>query len=135
MPTIYRRTKHIHEMNGRVLNGLAAVVHSPNEVLALEGLVESAARLPGDPLANMYRVLNNADESAEAWPWAEDIPPESLAAASDESRDGLDARTRSLRVSLALARTMWRQQRDDVENLSLALVLPRPGRRAAIASK
>jgi pimeloyl-ACP methyl ester carboxylesterase len=135
MPTIYPRTKRIPEMNGRIVNGLAVVAHSPQEVLALEGLVESTGRLPGDPLANMYRVLNNAGQSDAIWPWAEDIPPESLANTSAESREGLDARARSLRISLALARTMWRQQRDDVDNLSLALVLPRPGRRATIESK
>ena len=135
MPTIYRRTKHIPEMNGQVLNGLCVVAHSPQDVLALEGLVESTARLPGDPLANMYRVLNNAGQSPETWPWAEDLPPESLAAATAQFSEGLDPKARSLRISLAVARSLWRQQRDDIENLSLALVVPRPGRRATIASK
>jgi hypothetical protein len=135
MPTIYRRTEHIQELNGQVRNGLAVIAHSPADVSALEGFVETVGRLPGDPLANMYRVLDNAGKEPEMWPRAEDVSAEALARMNLESPLGFDSKTASLRASLALGRTMWRQQRQDVDNLSLALVLPRPGRRAAIESR
>lgn len=135
MPMIYRRSTRIRELNGRVRNGLAVVAHTPDDILELEGLVDAVGRLPGDPLANMYRVLNNAGRSPSTWPRAEKANAESLASMSSESLERRDTRAVSLRLSLALARTIWSQQRDDVDNLSLALVLPRPGRRASIASR
>lgn len=135
MPTIYRRTEHIRELNGQVRNGLAVVAHTPDDVLELEGLVDAVGRLPGDPLANMYRVLNNAGPAPLNWPRAENIPADRLSQISGESLQGLDTRAVSLRLSLALARTMWRQQRNDIDSLSLALMLPRPGSRAAIETR
>jgi hypothetical protein len=135
MPTIYRRTEHIRELNGRVRNGLAVVAHTPDDVLELEGLVDAVGRLPGDPLANIYRVLNNAGPSSVTWPRAENVTVESLAQTDGEVLEGADTRAASLRLSLALGRTIWRQQRNDIDSLSLALMVPRPGRRAAIESR
>ena len=135
MPTIYRRTQHIPDLNGQIENGLAVVTHSPRDVLALEGLVDAVGRLPGNAMANLYRVMNNAGKSPGTWPWIQEVAPEHLARIGGESAEDADASTRALRVSLALSRTIWQQQRSDAENLSLALVLPRPGHRATIESR
>jgi hypothetical protein len=135
MPTIYRRTEYIRELNSQIRNGLAVVAHTPDDVLELEGLVDAVGALPGDPLANMYRVLNKAGRSPSIWPRAASVTAESLATMTSEAREGSDTRMVSLRLSLALGRTIWGQQRNDVDNLSLALVLPRPGTRAAIESR
>src|SRR5262245_13804208 len=134
MPIIYRRTEHISEINGHVRNGVAVVAHVPDDVSYLEGLVDSVARLPGDPLANLYRVLNNAGRSPAIWPRAEHTF-DMRADASGESRESRDSTVASLRLSLSLGRTIWRQQRDDFANLSLALVIPRPGHRAVIDTR
>ena len=135
MPTIYRRSERIKELNGRVGNGVAVVAHTPTDVLALEGLVDSVADLPGDPLANLYRVLANAGRSPETWPLTApaDLDNEGFPK-NLESLERRDPRIASLRVSLIKAREIWFNQGDDVDQLSLALMLPRPGRRARIDS-
>lgn len=135
MPTIYRRTEHITELNGQVRNGLAVIAHSPKDVEALEGAVEAVERLPGDPLANLYRVLNNAGKSPDMWPWREGVAAQALAQRGTESPSGPDTPLHSLRVSLALSREMWRRQGRDIQSLSAALVLPRPGRRAVLETR
>ena len=100
MPTIYRRRERIKELNGRVGNGVAVVAHTPTDVLALEGLVDSVADLPGDPLANLYRVLANAGRSPETWPLTApaDLDNEGFPKHL-ESLDRRDPRIASLRVA------------------------------------
>jgi hypothetical protein len=133
MPTIYRRTERIKELNGQVRNGLAVVAHTPADVRALEGLVDTVGRLPGDPLGNLYRVLANAGRSPEIWPGSEAVALD--ADGLPESFEGHGSRLESLRASLTIATRIWRQQQNDIDQLSLALMLPRPGRRARFETR
>jgi hypothetical protein len=136
MPTVYKRSEHIQELNGDVRNGLAIVAHSPADVLALEGLVDTVGRLPGDTLDNLYRILARAGREPDIWPGAETTDDNAGdLGVNEESLERLDKRARALRVSLALGRVAWRAQEDDVDQLSMALMLPRPGRRAVMRSK
>ena len=137
MPTVYRRTEHIQELNGEVRDGLAVIAHSPADVLDLEGLVDTVGKLPGDTVDNLYRILARAGRTPEIWPSTEQtaVPGAAGLGVNEESLDKLDPRARALRVSLALAGRVWRAQGNDVDRLSMALMLPRPGRQAALRSK
>jgi len=126
MPTVYRRRQHIPKLRGEIRGGLAIVAHSPSDVASLEGLVERSASLPGDPIENLYRVVASADTSFEAW------ANRSAGYQGSDYLEGVDEPVRALRRSLTLATDLWKEQGNDVNQLALALIVPRPGRIARL---
>jgi putative serine esterase DUF676 len=132
MPTVYRRRQRIPELRGEVRGGFAIVAHSPFDITALDHLVERAADLPGDPIDNVYRAVASAGPSFEAWVNANlrtDHGDHSVGSPQFESGD---ERVSALRQSLSLATDLWKEQGDDIGQLALALIVPRPGRRARL---
>lgn len=128
MPTVYRRRQRIPELSGQVRGGLAVVVHSPLDVGALQQLVGRSASLPGDPIDNLYRAVANAGASFAEWARLESSPNRH----EDSGPESEDARVWALRKSLDHAADLWKEQGDDTNHLALALVVPRPGRRATL---
>lgn len=136
MPITYRRGKRISKLKGQVRNGLAVVVHSPLEIDGLGRLAEAMTTLPGDPLGNLYRVLANAGRTIDVWPSLPSQQPMSVAPEHDaELAEGMDRRMLALQASLWHARQIWSAQGSDVDQLAMALVIPRPGRRATLDTR
>jgi hypothetical protein len=129
MPTVYQRRQRIPGLKGEIRGGLAVVAHSPADIAAFHDLVTGASGLPGDPLDNVYRVAASAGASFEPWAKARSraIPYQS---SSDFEES--DERVWALRKSLDLAGDLWSAQGDDINQLALALIVPRPGRRARL---
>ena len=83
MPTIYQDGSDVAELKGSVRGGLVVTVHDPSELTRFQDLVKSVAMLPGDPLANTYRVVANAGQALGDWfgpatPTPGDYPRRSL---------------------------------------------------------
>ena len=87
-----------------------------------------ARHIPGEPLENAYRVLSNAGPSLETWP--------GFAQSSGEGTRPIPApsRAQALYQALDLAARVWKTQGNDITELALALILPRPGHRATFRS-
>jgi pimeloyl-ACP methyl ester carboxylesterase len=132
MPTVYRRGERIAGLKGEVRGGLAVVAHSPFDINALNELVERSAGLPGDPLANVYRVLASAGPSFEAWANAYVSRNRGDRYVGSLDLEGGDERILALKQSLDLAGELWSAQGKDIDQLALALIVPRPGRRATL---
>ena len=132
MPTVYRRRQHIPELRGEIRGGLAVVAHSPLDIGALDRLVEKCAGLPGDPLDNVYRVVASAGKSFEAWANANGTADRVDLNEGSAQFEDFDQRVWALRQSLKLAADLWKAQGNEIEQLALALIVPRPGRRAMV---
>ena len=128
MPTLYQPRQNIPELKGRVRSGLAVVVHSPQDVSGLQSFVATTASLPGEPLENAYRVLSNAGPSLETWPGFAQPSGERTRPIPEPSR------AQALYEALDLAARVWKTQGNDITELALALILPRPGHRATFRS-
>jgi hypothetical protein len=129
MPKVYRRRQRIPGLKGEIRGGLAVVAHSPFDIGALDDLVAGASSLPGDPIENVYRVVASAGASFEPWANAKNRVPRYQGVADSEEGD---ERVWALRKSLSVAADLWSAQGTDINRLALALVVPRPGRRARI---
>lgn len=132
MPTVYRRGQRIPELRGEIRGGLAVLAHSPFDVPALDELVERSAGLPGDPVDNVYRVVASAGPSFEAWAKASASGNRGDRFVGSPHFEGGDERVSALRQSLAFATDLWSAQGSDIDQLALALIVPRPGRRAVL---
>ena len=138
MPTIYKDGSDVAELKGSVRNGLVVTVHNPSELTRFQDLVRAAAALPGDPLANTYRVVANAGPALSDWlgPISEDsgnYPRNPLPHPMETGLD--DDKARALIGALGLAQMSWSSQGDDVAKLACAVMLPRPGRRLRFKSR
>jgi hypothetical protein len=141
MPTVYRRRQRIPELKGRVRGGLAVVVRSPWDVGALGEIVDRSALLPGDPIDNLYRAVASAGASFDEWARLASLANQSDdGEESEESEERVgrrefeDPRVWALLESLDRAADLWKGQGDDINQLALALVVPRPGRKATLDS-
>jgi hypothetical protein len=138
MPTIYHDGSDVAELKGSVRGGLVVTVHDPSELARFQDLVKSVAMLPGDPLANAYRVVANAGQALGDWfgPVAP-IPGDYQRPFLPHPREtGIhDDKARALVGALGLAQMSWSNQGDDVDKLACAVMLPRPGRRLRFKSR
>jgi hypothetical protein len=138
MPTIYHDGSDVAELKGSVRGGLVITLHDPAELQRLQDLVAAVDALPGDPLANTYRVVAKAGPSLANW-----ITPVTRASRGDRGGDVPhpnetpvhDAKARSLFAALALARVAWSNQGADAANLACAVMLARPGRKLRFKSR
>jgi Putative serine esterase (DUF676) len=129
MPNVYRNQQRIPGLRGKVQGGITIVVDSPTEISGLQNLIRSAAELPGDPIANAYNAIDNAGSRISDWPrWHDSrtpgVPP------SEEVP--IDGPVSQLDAALGLADMLWVGQKDDVNQIALAMVLPTPGKRRLV---
>jgi hypothetical protein len=126
MPTVYQDRRKISGLKGHVRGGLGVVVHSPHEVSTLRQLLAAVAVLPGDTLANVYRVLANAGDEFDQW------APSHMNEASSKFEE---PKVAALVESLTFAEQVWSAQKKDLAELALLVSFPRPGRRLRFESK
>jgi pimeloyl-ACP methyl ester carboxylesterase len=135
MPHVYRSQQRIRGLKGSVRGGVTVVIESPAEVAALRALIQSAAALPGDALANAYHTIRGAGDQLGPWVDSVQLSNPIMADATENGRDeaakdvGIDERAKELKIALNLAERMWVNQEEDVDQLALAMVLPKPGTR------
>lgn len=155
MPTVYRDGMNVRELKGSAQGGLVVTIHDPQELSRLQDLVKATARLPGEPLDTLYRVVANAGASLANWLRADGVPPdiatqaerptsgpkvrrtEGTASSVPHSKEtGIDdAKARALYGALELAGRAWTNQGGNADDLACALMLRRPGRRLRFESR
>ena len=138
MPTVYHDGSDVAELKGSVRGGLVVTVHDPSELTRFQDLVKSVAMLPGDPLANTYRVIAKAGPGLKDWfgpvaPTPGDYQRGFLP--HPKETEIHDDKARALVGALGLAQMSWSNQGGDVDKLACAVMLPRPGRRLRFKSR
>src|SRR5687768_6444937 len=128
MPTIYHDGSDVAELKGSVRGGLVMTAHDPSELARFQDLVKSVAMLPGDPLANTYRVVANAGQALGDWfgPVAPTRGDYQRPFLPHPRETGIpDDKARALVGALGLAQMSWSNQGDDVNKLACAVMLSR----------
>lgn len=138
MPKIYRSQQRIPKLQGKVKGGIAVVIESPSEIAGLRRLVRSVADLPGDAIGNAYTVISTAGSQLSDWPYWRDRSiseegtepgvPHPKQVPTDDPANQLDA-------ALGFAAMVWKGQDNDLDQIALAMVLPKPGKRLVIETK
>lgn len=127
MPFVYDNQQRIRELRGRVRGGITVVLDCPFEADGMRKLIRLASELPGDPLTNAYHTIGESGAALSEWPgWA--AVPDS--GEPDFSEGGTHSPVEELQAALTLAARLWMEQGEDVDQLALAMILPKPGRRS-----
>lgn len=134
MPNIYLSGQLIPGFRGKVQGGITVVVDSPTEISGLRRLLRSAADLPGNPIANAYNAIHTAGSQISTWPQWRDpgLSQDPVPSVPHPKEVAVDDPVSQLEAALGLAEILWTGQLDDVSQIALAMMLPRPGKRRLV---
>lgn len=127
MPKLYLSEQHIPELQGVVLGAATIVLMHPDEVEGLQSLCLLAGRPVADPTVGIFEVLACPAANLNDWKlqreylgirikkWQEVCPTE--VGHND---------TEEIVAALGLAHAIWKNQGEDIPNLSLTLSVANP---------